>query len=686
MVAKAMLKRRSMSITATAAAAVLALPALAFAHLERPSYWPDPAPDTTVSPAAGGEVPDARSLASAVSGRGPGEVLVVCKGDDAEQSLDALRSSLRQARSKGFHLRPSQPKIRLSKRQASRLLEINRELAERCEYDSVQKAVNDAGNNDRILIMPGLYDEPQSRSAPENDPKCNPSLLQEDASGDLTPSYEYQVTCPNDQNLIYVQGRAVTGDPPVPPLTNRQGIPAQELGPCVRCNLQIEGTGPKPEDVILDGGKDYQGEGPTAKPGGYAKHVVMRVDRADGFVGRNFLLRGAREHGFYNEEVDGVLLDKVKFFWAADYGHLSFTSDHNVVKNCEGFGAGDAAVYPGAAPETGSQATDFYPDAPRANTVIKNCDLHGSALGYSGSMGNAVRITNNHIYGNTTGISSDTLSAAGHPGFPADSSQIDHNYIYSNNLDLFIPNPPVEPLVPVPIGTGILYAGMNDARVHDNWIFDNWRNGAMLFSIPDAFTNGGGAEGDIFPGVSCPGAPQNGISTSCGNRYFDNFVGRAPRGFRFPETIDMFGNAHAPDDGKRAKPNGNDFWWGEFFPQSTGNCWFDNRGWDGSEASVTGPGAAGRLPATQPQVLPSDCGTSLGSDDPAKLAYLVECGNGPDEDTGPNDCDWWTLPAPPPGSGATRRRAKPRAVAARAAASPPAAEEPHEHGAAAHSH
>ena len=115
MVAKAMLKRRSMSITAIAAAAVLALPALAFAHLERPSYWPDPAPDTTVSPAAGGEVPDARSLASAVSGRGPGKVLVVCKGDDAEQSLDALRSSLRQARSKGFRLRPSQPKIRLSK-------------------------------------------------------------------------------------------------------------------------------------------------------------------------------------------------------------------------------------------------------------------------------------------------------------------------------------------------------------------------------------------------------------------------------------------------------------------------------------------------------------------------------------------------------------------------------------------
>ena len=406
--------------------------------------------------------------------------------------------------------------------------------------------------------MPGRYTEPASRKAPDNDPKCNPSLLQRDASGDLTPSYEYQVTCPNDQNLIYVQGRAVTGDPPVPPLSNRQGIPAQELGRCVRCNLQIEGTGPKPEDVIMDAGTGYRGEPfagkrPGAKPSGYAKHVVLRVDRADGFVGRNFLVRGAREHAFYNEELDGILLDRVKFFWGADYGHLSFTSDHSLVQNCEGFGAGDAAVYPGAAPETGSQATDFYPDAPRANTVIRDCDLHGSALGYSGSMGNAVRITHNHIYGNMTGISSDTLSAAGHPGFPADSSEIDHNYIYANNLDLYTDQPPVAPLVAVPIGTGIIYAGMNDSRVHDNWIFDNWRDGAMLFAVPDSLTNGGGAEGDIFPGVSCPGAPASGLSTSCGNRFFRNSVGRAPRGFRFPGAIHLFGNVHTPVRGRRSR-------------------------------------------------------------------------------------------------------------------------------------
>ena len=77
----------------------------ASAHLERPSYWPDPTADTSVSPPAGGAVPKARSLKSAVTGKGPGEVRVVCK----RSSLDLALASIREARREGFRLRPSQP-------------------------------------------------------------------------------------------------------------------------------------------------------------------------------------------------------------------------------------------------------------------------------------------------------------------------------------------------------------------------------------------------------------------------------------------------------------------------------------------------------------------------------------------------------------------------------------------------
>jgi hypothetical protein len=637
------------------AIAAFVLPSLASAHLERPSYWPDPAADTSVSPPAGGKVPKARSLASAVTGKGAGQVRVVCKGSDGKASLQRASRSIGQAYSKGFRLRPSQPKKKIGLARARALVKANVALARKCAYHSIQRAVFDSGNNDRVVIMPGRYKEPGSRKKPVNDPRCVPDLLQEDASGDMTPSYEYQVTCPNDQNLIYVQGRKVKGEPIQPPLEDRHGIPAQELGRCVRCNLQIEGSGAKPTDVILDAGKQYDGNGPAARPGAYAKDVILRIDRADGFVARNLLTRGAAEHGIYVEETDGYLLDRTKFFWAADYNNLTFTSDHGLYRNCDGFGAGDSVVYPGAAPETGSQATDFYPDAPRYNTTVKKCDLRGSALGYSGSMGNAVRITRNHIYGNTTGIASDTLSSAGHPGFPADSSKIDHNYIYSNNLDLYSPDPPVHPIVTVPIGTGIVYPGMNDAKVHDNWIFDNWRDGASLFAIPDALVSGGGPEGDVDPGISCATAAV-GISTSCGNQYFDNKMGQAPPGFRFPQALDQFDVAHGSLAG--GVPNGNDFWWDEF-ATNTGNCWYENTGADGSPGSVTGPGAG-----LIPDLLPADCGASLGLGDVVKEAILLDCSNGPDEDTGPLDCPWWQLP-PEPASAAARREQAEFARAAR---------------------
>ena len=112
---------RAVSLGSTLAAVMLVLPAFALAHLERPSYWPDPRPDNSVSPPAGGKVPEARSLKSAASGAGPGDVLVVCKGNRGARSLALLRASVRKARKGGYRLRPSQRKVKLSKRQARRL-------------------------------------------------------------------------------------------------------------------------------------------------------------------------------------------------------------------------------------------------------------------------------------------------------------------------------------------------------------------------------------------------------------------------------------------------------------------------------------------------------------------------------------------------------------------------------------
>jgi len=123
--------RRGTLIAAIAIAAVaVLLPALAFAHIERASYWPNPAPDTSVTPAAGGSVPAVRSIYSALDKKKPGTTRVVCqqvpnkktrkhgsiKKLSKNKSIKALNKDLKVARKSGYKLRESQPAIRISKK------------------------------------------------------------------------------------------------------------------------------------------------------------------------------------------------------------------------------------------------------------------------------------------------------------------------------------------------------------------------------------------------------------------------------------------------------------------------------------------------------------------------------------------------------------------------------------------
>ena len=263
--------------------------------------------------------------------------------------------------------------------------------------------------------------------------------------------------------------------------------------------------------------------------------------------------------------------------------------------------------------------------------------MRGSVLAYSGSMGNAVRITHNHIYGNTAGISTDTISAAGHPGFPADSVQIDHNYIYSNNLELFKPNPPVEPVVGIlPAGVGIFWAGHNNGRVYGNWIWDNWRNAAFLLSIPDFLVT---PEGNVNPGGSCNNTT---LSTSCGNRFFDNHLGRVPKGFKPFPALCKFGNNVGATRGRaqrrrllvgrgRRRLGDRQLLVRQQRPRR-------HRGQRHRPRSRRRQRrAALRLPA------------SISGGDPVKVAYLLSCFLAREGDAPPEECDWYTLP-PKPGS------------------------------------
>src|SRR3954452_8780591 len=626
--------RRSCLIAAALFAA-LALAAPALAHVERTAYWPDPAPDTSVTPPAGGKVPKARSLASALRRVKGTKVRVVCQPG----SMKRAKREIRRARRSGYRNRPTEKLKKLSARQAKRWLTLNRKFRKKCRYSEIQPAVTASGNNDRVVVMPGVYTEPTSRRVTNFPPECD-KYRETSEKGAGAVSYAYQVHCPNAQNLVAVIGRADTGkpDPSSSPSgrADPHGLPNE--GKCIRCNFQIEGTGPAADDTVVDAGRVASGDGAPIDP---AKDVTLKADRADGFVFRNMTLRHAAEHDIYVLETDGYFLDRGRYMYAGEYGTLTFTSDHGLTKVCEGTGNGDAGVYPGGAPDTGQMRDkSFYPES-RLNQTITGCDLHHNNMGSSGTMGNSVHIVRNNYYDNASGIVTDSFYAGGHPGFPQDSGVYENNNVYSNNFNVYGPQSDVKSRTAVPIGVGILVAGGNYDEVMGNHIYDNWRRGAMLLAVPDAIACAPNPDAGAPP---C--TPQGAATTSQRNRYHDNSMGQSPSGEKLP--------------------NGVDFWWDEF-PSDAGNCFGPNKGVDGTAASITTDPPRAPGDATAPGFAPvKDCDspTNFGKGNPQKEAVLVSCAeevNGRANDQ--QACDWFVPPAKP-GSAKAQAQARRQSVLA----------------------
>lgn len=489
-------------------------------------------------PSGDGSVPQYRTT---------GPYLVVCKPDTAQRIQD-FPPALKAA---------------------------NEALLAECVYDHIQDAVSDAASGTRILILPGVYEEEPSRARPSPDPSCAQYL--EEKNGGTVARYEYHLNCPNDQNLI-----AITGDGP-----------DEDIACDLKCNLQLEGTGRGAGDVIIDGG--------------FTKLNAIRADRADGVYFRNFTVQNTEFNSLYVIETDGFVIDRVVARNNDEYGFLTFSSDHGLYVDCEAYGNGDSGIYPGSAADT---------HGARPSIEITRCTSHHNLLGYSGTAGNGVYVHDNDFYANGAGASMDSFFPD-HPGLPQDSASFVGNRIYGNNIDYYenyrngtcaLPRNgrPVDengvravcPSVPVPVGTGILVAGGNANLFANNWIYDNWRYGAMQFFVPAVLRN----ETD----------PLAQYDTSHFNRYLGNRMGLSPDGDEVP--------------------NGLDFWWDE---EGAGNCWSGNLG---------GPDGI----SSDPAALPDCAGTPLFTPgNPLKQALLAPCATWSRENLDPPGCDWFRAPARP---------------------------------------
>ncbi|MGW6499787.1 right-handed parallel beta-helix repeat-containing protein [Nonomuraea angiospora] len=415
-----------------------------------------------------------------------------------------------------------------------------------------------------IAILPGLYREEPSRPAPTG--ACAQLPARWSTWGYQILSFDQQRQCPHNQNLVAILGKK---------------------------DLQIEGTGAGPLDVVIDAE--------------YRKLNAVRADRTDGVYFRNFTAQRTTFNSLYVLETDGFVIDRVLTRWNDEYGFLTFASDHGLYTDCEAYGNGDGGLYPGSASNLNDGRGH---DVPRYAIEIRRCKSHDNALGYSGTAGDSMWVHDNEFYDNMVGATMDSLWPS-HPGLPQNHAKFENNRIYDNNRDYYrytrdgtCAKPPAErgyergvvcSQVGVPAGTGILVAGGNYNVFRNNQVWGHRRAAFHLFGVP-AFIRG---ENDL--------AKQ--ADTSDYNRYEGNVFGVSPTGER--------------------RPNGLDVWWDG---QGTGNCW---QGDTGASSPAVLPVCAATAPALSG-------GANRLLAEPVKLVKLYLCADfSASQARLPAGCDWF---------------------------------------------
>jgi hypothetical protein len=513
-------------------AAVIAGTALV--PLVPPTAWAHE--ERTVSPPAGsGSVPEYRT---------EGPTLLVCKTDAVDFT----------ARIATFE--PD-------------LLAANQALWEQCQangFRDLQEAVNNVTQPGTIIkILPGVYLEEPSLAEPSEE--CA-ALAAAPATSYQALSYEQHEQCPNNQNLVAILGIE---------------------------NLQIEGTGASPEDVVIDAQ--------------FRKPVAIRADRSHGLYLRNVTVQHTTLDAIYVLETDGFVIDRVVGRYNDQYGLRTVASDHGVITDCEAYGNGFAGI--SAAALTDAVGATGH-DAERYTIEIRNCHSHDNLIGYTGTAGNFVWAHDNRFVDNSVGIAADSV-APGPSGGPQHHGLFERNVIANNNKNYYAfvrdgtcARPSAErgydtgvvcPAIGVPPGTGVINAGGNDNTWRDNFVYGHTYAGFVLSWLP------GFLRGDT--GLSAQ------FDTSHHNRYYGNRLG-------------------VNENGEPA-PNRMDFWWDG---QGVGSCWQAPGGETKSEPLV--------FPRCGPHGLLAGYGTARYIAEPAKAVKLYVC-SGYDLASArlPSGCDWF---------------------------------------------
>jgi parallel beta helix pectate lyase-like protein len=268
---------------------------------------------------------------------------------------------------------------------------------------------------------------------------------------------------------------------------------------CVRCDLQLEGTGDHADDVVIDGG--------FTRDGDWARRVGVYAAHANGLYLRNLTAQRYGVAGIEVDWTDGLVIDNVTGRWNGSYGMTAVGDDHGIIDGCAVTGNSAAGI--ATAPVAGVAGA-------RPTVEVRRCRSTGNLVGYTG--GDSVYVHDNEFTGNAVGISTDSGALQRHGSFIA-------NRIHGNNANPYgnvwagrCAKPPRDrdndvlcPATAVPVGTGLVLSTGQQNTYAGNLIYDNWRSGASQ------------------------------LAYARGNRWMGNLMGITPAG--------------------TAAPNGLDFWW-----------------------------------------------------------------------------------------------------------------------------
>ena len=244
--------RKALPCTALLALALALTSAPALAHVERAVVLARPGArllGQAVRRRRGAEGALARVGARTASAAGRHARRLPARLAEAAQ---ARRS--RSARKHGYDIRPTDHRTLQRKQAQDAAARSTSKLFKRCRFHEIQPAVTASRNNDRVVVMPGLYTEPTARAQPTHDPACE--QYQTHSRHAATPARSRTPTRSTAPTTRTCRGdrprRRARARTPTRRCEDRHGIP--NLGPCIRCNLQIEGSGVSADDVVIEAG------------------------------------------------------------------------------------------------------------------------------------------------------------------------------------------------------------------------------------------------------------------------------------------------------------------------------------------------------------------------------------------------------------------------------------------------